>query len=105
MPIRAKINLSKLDKTAFFEGNSGKFLDIVLWETENDKYGNDWKVVQDLPRERRDAGEKGAIVGNGKNFGKTAKQPTGEARRTPAPPAKRPPADQDLDSDSEQIPF
>lgn len=108
MPIRAKINLSKLDKTAFFDGKSGKYLDIVLWETPGDQYGNDWRVVQDLPRERRDAGEKGEIVGNGKNFGKTAtpKQSPPPQQRTPTP-AKRPPADVDLDApeDSGGLPF
>jgi hypothetical protein len=64
----AKINVSKIDKAALFEGKNGKYLDIVLFENRDgtDQYGNDGFVVQDIPKERRDAGEKGPIIGNWK---------------------------------------
>lgn len=107
MPIKLKIDVTKIDKSALFNGKKGIYLDLVLWETPNDQYENDYRVVQDIPRERRDAGEKGEILGNGKNFGDSKKRPAGEATRRPAapPPTKRPPADPDLDAPDDDIPF
>jgi hypothetical protein len=67
--ITVKINVSKIDKTHLFEGKSGKYLDLVLRETPNDKYGNDYMVVQGVSKEARQKGVKGPILGNAKNFG------------------------------------
>jgi len=64
--ITASIDVSKIDKGALYEGKKGTYLDIVLIETPDSQYGNDFMVVQGLSKERRDAGEKGAILGNGK---------------------------------------
>lgn len=101
MPIKIKINVGKIDKTALFKGEKGTYLDVVLWETPDSQYGDDYRVVQDLPRERRDAGEKGEILGNGKNFGDSAKKAASKS----APPAKKPPVDPDLDAPEDDIPF
>lgn len=60
-----KISLSRIDKTALYEGKKGKYLDIVLWD-KPDEYGNDGFVTQDIGRIRRESGEKGPIVGNWK---------------------------------------
>lgn len=104
MPIKLKIDVTKVDKSALFHGKKGTYLDLILWETPNDQYENDYRVVQDLPRERRDAGEKGEILGNGKNFGDSKKRPAGEATRKPAA-QKAPPKDPDLDAPEEDLPF
>ena len=51
-----------------FEGKNGAlYLDLTLFASTNDQYGNDWRINQDLPRALRDGGAKGAILGNGKN--------------------------------------
>lgn len=60
-----KINVTRIDKTALFDGKNGKYLDLVLWE-KPDQYGNDGFVTQDIGKLRRDAGEKGPILGNWK---------------------------------------
>lgn len=60
-----KINVTRIDKTALYEGKNGKYLDVVLWD-KPDSYGNDGFVTQDIGRERREAGEKGPILGNWK---------------------------------------
>lgn len=60
-----KINVTRIDKTALYEGKNGKYLDIALWD-KPDSYGNDGFVTQDIGRERREAGEKGPILGNWK---------------------------------------
>lgn len=101
MPIKISINVGKIDKTALYDGKKGKYLNLVLWETPDDQYGNDYRVVQDLDKDRRDAGEKGAILGNAKNFGNA--KPQHPTSRPPA--AKRPPHDPDLDAPEDSIPF
>ena len=74
MIISAKLDVTKLDKTAFHvgktraDGSTPKYCDITLLENRNgkDQYGNDFMVVQDLGKERRLAGERGVIIGNAK---------------------------------------
>lgn len=73
--ISVTINVSKINKEYLYEGKQGKYLNIVLFPTENDQYGNDWKAVQGLTKEQRAAGLKGPILGNGKNVG-AARKPT-----------------------------
>lgn len=60
-----KINVSKIDRSAIFEGKNGKYLDLVLWD-KPDTYGNDGFVTQDIGKGRREAGERGPILGNWK---------------------------------------
>ena len=70
--IRCKIDVTKIDKAALFEGRSGaKYLDLTLMENRGgpDKYGNDYMIVQDLGKAAREAGKRGAILGNGKTIG------------------------------------
>lgn len=72
-----KINVSKIDKDALYTGKSGKYLDLVLFDNKDgvDQYGNEGFVVQDLPKSRREAGQKGPIVGNWKYLGKVGAAP------------------------------
>jgi len=68
MNLRLKLDVTKLDKTAFFKGKSGTYCDLVLWENDQpDQYGNTHSVKQDMGKERR--GEKTPYVGNAKPFG------------------------------------
>lgn len=109
--INAKIDLAKIlgakvlkkDGRTFvevtdchlFEGKAGAlYLDATLYPTPGGQYG-DYRVTQDLPKARRDAGERGAILGNGKNRevgGGSSHAP----RPTPAPQA---------DINDEDVPF
>ena len=62
--IKIKIDVTKLDKDLIFVAETGAiYCDIVAIETPNSKF-SDFMLVQDLPKERREAGEKGTIVGN-----------------------------------------
>ena len=67
--ISVTINVSKINKDYLYEGKQGKYLNIVLFPTENDQYGNDWKAVQGLTKEQRKAGLKGNILGSGRTMG------------------------------------
>jgi len=73
--ISISINVSKIDKAHLYEGKQGKYLNLVLWETPDDTYGNDYRVVQGVSKEARASGVKGAILGNGKVVGKEPKAP------------------------------
>lgn len=66
-PIKIKINVTRILKDQLYAGKNGKYLDLVAWPNKNgqpDQYGNTHFVCQDIPREARDAGVKGPILGN-----------------------------------------
>ena len=70
----ARINLSKMDKSALYKGKEGVYLDIAIFDNKDgrDRFENDGFITQDLGKERRLAGEKGAIVGNWRELEKAA---------------------------------
>lgn len=88
MPIVCKIDVKKIDKSALFSGSRGTYLDIALIENRDgeDQYGNLGFVAQSLSRERREAGEKGPILGNWKRIGNDAAKPAAP-RPAPTPAA------------------
>jgi hypothetical protein len=67
-----KIDVTLIDKTALFvgkakpDGRVPKYLDCALHENKDgpDKFGNHGFITQSLSKERRDAGERGPIIGN-----------------------------------------
>lgn len=71
--ITIKIDVTKIDKNLLYKGTKGTYLDVVLFESPDDKFGNDYRVVQGVTKEARAAGVKGAILGNGKVIGGNAK--------------------------------
>lgn len=80
---RLKIDVTKLDKSAFFKGAKGTYVDITLWENDQpDEYGNTHSAKQDMGKDRR--GEKTPYVGNMKPFGGSSNaQPDQHSRRNP----------------------
>lgn len=71
MIIKAKIDVTKIDKARLFIGKTGaKYLDCTLLESRDgaDKYGNHFMIVQDVSKEERLAGTRGAIIGNAKKL-------------------------------------
>ena len=85
MIIKCKINVSKIDKSKMFVGKQGTYLDITLLENKNgpDEYGNHFMVVQDVSKEDRQAGVKGAILGNAKKLEPSGQGATQKARQSP----------------------
>jgi len=77
MSIAASIDVNKIDKSQLFEGKKGKYLDLVLIPTPNNQYGDDFMVVQGLSKEKRDAGERGEILGNAKHLKGNASSDSG----------------------------
>jgi hypothetical protein len=63
--IAVKIDVSKIDKTRLYEGKKGVYLDaLIMHNTGESKYGDDGFIIQSIPKEARDAGERGPIIGN-----------------------------------------
>jgi hypothetical protein len=69
--IAININVTRIDKTALYQGKNGTYLSLTMHENKNgkDQYGNDGFVAQDVGKERRAKGEKGPILGNYKTIG------------------------------------
>ena len=96
MIIRASINTAKIDKSAMIDGKQGKYIAFTLLENRDgeDQYGNNFMIVQDIGKERRETGEKGAILGNAKFV---------KANNAPAP--SKPVSQVADDDDDDSIPF
>lgn len=104
--IAIKIDVTKIDKALLYKGAKGTYLNVTLKDNKDgkDQYGNDGFVSQDVSAEARQAGERGPIIGNWKHLGGKPKPANAPASR-PASPAKRPPADPDLDAPEDDIHF
>lgn len=93
--ISGKIDVTKLDKSKFFKGKKGIYADIVLIDTPNGEFG-DYMIVQGVSKEEREAGVKGAILGNAKVFGgKSAGKPSTQRQNQQA----------NTDRDGDEPPF
>jgi hypothetical protein len=75
----ARINLSKLDKSALYKGKEGIYLDVAIFDNKDgrDRFENDGFITQDLGKERRIAGERGEILGNWRELEKSAQSSEG----------------------------
>jgi hypothetical protein len=98
-PIKIKIDVSKIDKAALYKGTKGTYLDCVAWPSKTTgQYGDTHYIVQELSREKRDVGEKGAIIGN-------MTVPDGGQPRQEARPVQRQAQVVTQDGDGDDIPF
>lgn len=61
----------KIDKSKLIEGKNGaKYLNFTVISNKNgpDQYGKTHMITQDVSQEEREAGKRGAILGNGKRW-------------------------------------
>lgn len=79
--IKGKIDVTKVTKDRLFQGKNGaKYLSITLLEVENDKYDNDFMIVEEVSKEERLKGIKGPILGNAKYFTQRAQVKPSETK-------------------------
>lgn len=74
--IKIKIDVKKINKDWLHVGEKGVYLNAtVLFNEEQDRYGNNGMIVQDVPNDvyKADKTQKGEILGNSKVFGNTPK--------------------------------
>jgi len=70
--IALKIDVTKIDKQRLFKGKKGTYLDAVLmFDDQDDQYGNNGMIVQSVSKEEREKGIKGEILGNAKDLTRT----------------------------------
>jgi len=68
--VSLKIDVTKIDKARLYKGQKGIYLDATVFVDlgEADEYGNHGMITQNVSKEERDNGERGAILGNCKVF-------------------------------------
>lgn len=94
--IVGKIDVTKISKDRLFAGKNGaKYLDFVMIETPDNRYGDSHMICESISKEERAAGKKGAILGNAKIIGESSAKPA-------KPKREEKPADPEADDD---IPF
>ena len=75
--ITGKIDVNKIVKERLFKGKKGTYLNFALIETPDSEY-SDYMIVQDVPKEEREQGVKGQIIGNAKILAKKNQYKDGE---------------------------
>lgn len=85
----ARLNLDLIDQSEVFAGAKGNYIDIAILENKEgkDRFGNHGMIVQSISKARRDAGDKGPILGNWKPIQpRDSTAPASEPRtQAPAP--------------------
>lgn len=74
--ISLSINLDMIDKNQIIEGKKGRYINIRLVNTPDNQYGYDYFVAQDIPKELREQGLRGPILGNARAYGLDQGQPS-----------------------------
>ena len=84
--VNLKINLSKADKAKLFKGAKGTYLDAVAFIDIDVKgqYGDNGMITQAVSKEEKEAGERGAILGNSTVFWRDDGQAQPAAASAPA---------------------
>lgn len=100
--VQVKIDVSKIDKALLYKGSKGTYLDATVFIDVDtpDQYGNHGMVTQDISKEKKDAGEKGPILGNVKIFWKDSG--SNQAVQRPVSKPSKPAGGANFDDD---IPF
>ncbi len=83
--VSLKIDVSKIEKARLFQGQKGTYLDATVFIDINDldQYGNSGMITQDVKKEEKQQGVKGAILGNCKVFWNDAGQQAAQQQQAP----------------------
>ena len=102
--ITLKIDVTKIEKARLFKGKKGTYLDATVFVDldELDEFGNSGMITQDVTKEEKDAGTKGAILGNAKVFWKAKREPTQQEKNNKPNPKGKDFDDMNFDDD---LPF
>lgn len=101
--ITAKIDVTKIRKELLFKGKKGTYLDIAIIDRPSE-YGDGY-IVQDIGKERREAGERGPIIGNWKETRKDGGRTETRREQARAETSDRIPDGPAVGADDDDIPF
>ncbi len=103
--IKLVIDVTKIPRDKIFQGKKRKYVTLVFFENKDgqDEYGNDGFLSIDVSKEEREAGKRGAIVGNGKYLGRKPAQTTMNERSAASPAGK--PQQSAPDVEEDDVPF
>ena len=95
--VNLKVDVSKLDKSRFFQGKKGTYVDLTTFiDTEKaGEYGDNGTIAQSTSKEERQNGVKMPICGNAKVFYKDE-----QLGHTPPVSQEAP-----FDDDDPEVPF
>jgi len=75
--VKIKIDVTKIDKARLFKGSKGTYLDATIFlDDDSDQYDNNGMISQEVNKEERESGVKGAILGNAKIIKVIGNEPT-----------------------------
>ena len=82
-----KIDVTKIDKALLYKGKKGVYLDATCFMNpdEEGQYGDHGIINQSVSKEAREAGEKGALLGNVKVFWRDDSPPAAKAAQQARP--------------------
>ena len=86
--ITIKVNVDAVLNEHLYQGKKGKYLNLVLFNTPDNQFGEDYVVKQDIPQDQRPP--EVPILGNAKVWepnGGDTNQMTGAPSNGPAPAA------------------
>lgn len=63
--IKAKIDVTKIDKSKLFKGEKGTYMDIDIWINDaQDRFGNIGSISHSMSKEERESGGVKVFIGN-----------------------------------------
>jgi len=100
--VSLKINVSMIDKARLFAGKKGKYLDATVFIDldEKDQFDNSGMITQDVSKEEKDNGTRGAILGNCQVFWKDGQQAQSKPQQQ-----NQPQNNSEFDDDLDSLPF
>jgi single-stranded DNA-binding protein len=104
--VSLKINVSEIEKGRLFTGKKGKYLDATVFIDldEKDQFDNNGMITQDVTKEEKGNGIKGAILGNCKVFWRGESQQAPQTK--PQQQQQKAPANNEFDDNfDDDIPF
>jgi len=109
--VSLKIDVTKIDKARLFDGKKGKYLDATVFIDLDNKgeYGDNGMITQDVSKQEKEAGERGAILGNATIFwSDSGARNDNQASQRPSSPSlsgQQNEQDRNFDNFDDDIPF
>ena len=104
-PSKIKINVTKILKQYLYRGENGVYLNAAVWPNKDGtgQYGDTHYIVQELPKEARDKGERGPIIGN---LRLETEEGSASTRSKPKSKSTAPdPVKESMEDDGDSVPF